>query len=364
MKVLMSGMSKNRGGKETYIVGITREMIRLGADVDFLSTDDPMAYEEEMLGLGCKVWHIPGRSVSLRGHNRAIRDIYAQRAYDVLWSHKTTLSSMGDLTIAKRAGIPVRIAHSHCTQNTGSQLTAVLHALHRHRVHRVATHLYACSEAAGEYFFTRRTPFVVKKNAFYLDRYAPNEAVREEYRRKLEVGESLVLGHAGLFAPVKNHAKLVEVFEEVLRLRPDAMLLLCGTGDLQEDIRLRVERAGIGQRVKFLGARDDVPAILQAIDVFVFPSLHEGLPYAPLEAQAVGVPCVISDAVPKEVVYGPHTVRIGVDEPSEAWARLCVELSCENRKTCIPAMKNDGLDITIEAAKIFGELQEYVNRVG
>lgn len=356
LHILMGGMSKGTGGKETYIIGMTRELVKLGARIDFITPDLPMAYEDEATDLGCRVFRIPQRSASPLGLRKAIADIYIRESFDVIWSHKTTLSSTEDLSLARKRGIPIRIVHSHCTQNMGNQFTAIMHALHKRTIGRIVTHRFACSEEAGRYFYPGGLSFSIKKNAFDLDAYLPNQQVRDAYRRQLGIEGAFVVGHVGRFSPEKNHAKLLQVFSEVVQRKPQAVLVLCGDGETKAETQQLADELGLSKRVRFLGSRDDVPSILQAMDAFVFPSIHEGLPFALLEAQAVGIPCVMSTGIPPEAVYGANVDRLPNDLADTHWADRVLELAEMARVSSIPAMRDDGLDIHRESANLYDEL--------
>lgn len=356
MRILMSGMSGNRGGKETYVFGMSQQLVALDAEVDFMTTDDPMAYEEDARDLGCRVWHIPQRSESPIAQRKAMAEIYRNNDYDVAWSHKTTLSSIEDLEVAKEYGVPVRIVHSHCTQNMGTKFTALMHSMNRRKIGNVTTCRYACSKDAGKYFFPSNVGFEVKKNAFDLSAYKPDAAVRKEYRILLGVDDKLVVGHVGRLSSEKNHKKLLEVFCEIAKKHSESILILCGAGNLREEIARYAQSLGIEEKVLMLGSRDDVPSLLQAFDLFVFPSIHEGLPYAPLEAQAVGVPCVVSESISPDAIYSAAAKRIALGESSVKWAIQCLNSCCLSRESAIPAMKNDGLDLPTEAKLMYDEL--------
>lgn len=356
MRVLMSGMSSGKGGKETYIVGMTRELVKLGDRVDFLTVDDPMAYEDEMTSLGCEIHHIPRRSEHPVGHRRAISRVLGSSQFDVIWSHKTTLSSIDDLEIAKSAGVPVRIVHSHCTENMGGKLTALMHAINRRRIHRIATCFYACTQRAGEYFFQVGTDFQVVNNAFYVEKYLFDVNARDKVRKDLGVrDDTFVLCHVGRFSPEKNHQKIIRVFANVCAIRNNAMLLLCGDGlTKQATVDLAAE-LGIADKVLFLGAVDDIPSILSSSDVFIFPSFHEGLPYALLEAQANGLPCVISDSIDCDGFRMNCIACLDINCSDEMWARECNRISdIRDTRPCPSFIKQ--YDLTEEASRLHNQI--------
>lgn len=356
MRVLMSGMSGSKGGKETYIVGMTRELVKLGDTVDFLTVDDPMAYEDEMASLGCEIHHIPRRSEHPVGHRRAISRVLGSSQFDVIWSHKTTLSSIEDLEIAKSAAVPVRIVHSHCTENMGGKLTALMHAMNRRRIHRFATSFYACTQRAGKYFFQVGTDYQVVNNAFYVEKYLFDENARDKMRKDLGIGkDAFVLCHVGRFSPEKNHQKIIRVFANICANRNNAMLLLCGDGPTKQAMEDLAAGLGIADNVLFLGVVDDIPSILSASDVLIFPSFHEGLPYALLEAQANGLPCVVSDSIDCDGFRMNCVARLDITCSDEMWARECNRIS-DNRDTSPSSSFIKQYDLTEEASRLHSQI--------
>jgi len=357
MHVIMSGMSGNKGGKETYIVGMTRELVKLGDTVDFLTVDEPMAYEHEMESLGCKIYHVTKRSEHPVGHRRAISHVLRSSQFDVVWSHKTTLSSIDDLEVAKGAGVPTRIIHSHCTENMGGKFTALMHAVNRRRIHGIATSFYACSQRAGEYFFPDRIEFQVVKNAFYVDEYLFNATARKAVRNNLGIQEdTFALCHVGRFSPEKNHLKIVSVFEKIHAKHNNSVLLLCGDGPTKQTTENLAVELGIADNVLFLGAVDNVSSILSSSDAFIFPSLHEGLPYALLEAQANGLPCIISDSIDCDGFRKKYISCLNNDYSDDIWAEECCRLA-HMRSVNPDESFNKQYDLTEEALRMHEQLQ-------
>jgi len=157
-----------------------------------------------------------------------------------------------------------------------------------------------------------------------VDKFRYNETARRSLRDELQLGDRLVVGSVAAFLPAKNHLFLLRVFQAVLQHRPDAVLLLVGGGPLESDVRKVTVGLGIAQSVRFLGRRGDVPALLSAMDVLLLPSLFEGFPLAALEAQASGLPCLISDAVTDEVVVSEHCERLPLSWTPDAWAERLI----------------------------------------
>lgn len=357
MHLLMAGMTNGKGGKETYMIGMTRELVKLGNTVDFLTVDDPMAYQDEMSALGCGIYHIPKRNEHPIGHRKAITCLLNSKSYDVIWSHKTTLSSIDDLEIAKSAGVPIRIVHSHCTENMGGKFTAIMHAVNRMRIGNIANCYFACSNDAGKYFYPSNIHTQVVKNAFDVSRYVYNGEARKQARDKLGISENVfVLSHVGRFSPEKNHEKILRVFASLRVKESNSVLLLCGEGPTLQESKELADELGIADSVHFLGAVDDIPAILSSSDVFIFPSIHEGLPYALLEAQANGLPCIVSDSIDCNGFQMEYICSLNNSESDAIWADQCRAFASKRTMTpCATFIKE--YDLAEEAIRINSQMQ-------
>lgn len=262
-----------------------------------------------------------------------LKDIMRQGRYDAVHSHVFHFSGL-TLRVAHAAEIPVRIAHAHNTQGHegDSWLRKQYARLMKRWISRHATHGLACSSQAAQALFgeswDKDARFRVLPYGIDLSPYA-SPILKGEGRRELGIPEqALVIGHVGRFVRQKNHAFLVEVFASLRQLHPDAFLLLVGDGPLKKEIADLLDGKGLLAETCFAGVRPDVPSLLMGgVDVFVFPSLWEGFGIAALEAQAAGVPCVVSDRLPQEIVVAPDWVkRMPLDAGACAWAHALLEL--------------------------------------
>ena len=182
----------------------------------------------------------------------------------------------------------------------------------------------ACSKEAGEWLFGN-TQFIVLNNGIDVSKYVFNQNIREEYRKILGFSDELVLGHVGRFSNQKNHNFLIDIFYEIIKINKKSKLILIGTGELENEIKEKVESLSLKEKVIFLGARADVNKIMQAMDVFILPSLFEGLPVVGVEAQASGLPCIISDTVSKDVKITDSVLQISLSLPPEEWGKKLID---------------------------------------
>lgn len=213
-----------------------------------------------------------------------------------------------------------------------------------------ATALFACGKDAGDWMFGGKQ-YHVMANAVEVKRYQYKPSVAEKIRNEWNISDELLVGHVGRFNPQKNHTFLIDIFYEVQKINPSARLLLVGDGDGKKEIQEKARELGIADHIIFAGVRTDVEEQMQAMDVFVFPSLYEGLPVTMVEAQAAGLPCVISDHVPEECIITNHLVTVQklTDSP-KIWAEHILERAKSPRISHYDDIKAHGYDIE-EAAK-------------
>ena len=334
------------GGVEAVVMNYYRHIDRSRVQFDFLVDEDSAFVPREEIGsLGGRVFEVPPYQRPF-AYARSLESLFADEGWPIVHSHVNALSVV-PLRGAARAGVPVRIAHSHSTAGKGEPVKNALKRLLRTQANRYPTHRLACSRYAGEWLFGEGAGFDVLYNAIELDRFPFNAEVRAEARADLGlVGDELAVGHVGRFMAQKNHTFLLDAFAEVAARRPDAVLLLVGAGELRSFVECRAAERGLAGRVRFLGQRDDVERLYQAFDAFALPSLYEGLGLVGVEAQRAGLPCLLSDAITREVdVTG--TVRfLPIDEPS-AWADALCALRAGER---VPVRPESFSDYDIDAA--------------
>lgn len=345
----------NRGGIETWLMHILRHIDRDRFQMDFLvHTDKPCAYDAEIRALGSRI--IPCLEYSkpwlyARNFQRILREF---GPYDIVHSHVHHFSGYV-LYLARKAGVPVRIAHSH---NAGSSLEPHRGGLHRPLyltlmksfISRYATFCLGCSEIASADLFGQNWKNSPHSQILYCGiNLVPFQQPIDSFEVRNELNippDAFVIGHVGRFEKQKNHQFLLEIFAEVVRKEQQAYLLLVGEGSLRAKITQQARSMGIADRVFFTGSRSDVPRLMRgAMDVFLFPSRYEGLPLVLIEAQAAGLPCILSDVITEEVdVIKPLMPRLSLSKPASIWAEVILK------------MKNNQLKITQrETLKIVDE---------
>ena len=330
-KVLVFGMTENPGGVESVIMNYYRAMDRTQVQFDFLCNSQTVAYEEEIGSLGGMVYKIPARRDGRRAFSQALDHFMVQHAgeYCAIWVNVCSLANIDYLKSAKKYGIPKRIIHCHNAANGDGVLRGLLHRVNRRAVRRVATDFWSCSDQACLWFYGAPASQLPRyqriTNAIDPVQFAPDGRIRTEYRRKLGCGNALVVGHVGRFHVQKNQSFVLDVVAELVRMGQPVKALLAGQGEDLAAMQEKARALGLGERVTFLGVRSDTAQLYQAMDVFLFPSRFEGLPMALLEAQANGVPCVVSDAIVPEIQVNTNLYRLSLEDSPEVWARCVVE---------------------------------------
>lgn len=352
LRVLHVVTNMDRGGLETLIMNYYRRMNRDRIQFDFLvHRDIPADYDAEILSLGGRIYRLPRLNPFSPGYLLQLDRFFSEhREYRIVHCHLDCMAGI-PLKAAKKHGVPVRIAHSHNSNQTKDWKYPIKLVCKR-RIAAHATALFACSEAAGRWMFGGRD-FLVMNNAIDAATYTYQPQIREEVRRELGLdAEALVVGHVGQFRPQKNHRFLLDVFA---KLPPSARLLLVGDGMLRSELERQAKALGVFDRVIFAGVRADVNRLLQAMDVFVFPSLFEGLGIALIEAQAAGLPCLISDGIPFACRVTDSVEPMGLDLSTDDWAAAVLRMPLNSRPNTFRQICRANFDIHTNAAW----LQEY-----
>ncbi|PFL17451.1 glycosyl transferase family 1 [Bacillus cereus] len=311
LRVLHVVVNMNRGGAETLIMNLYRNIDRSKVQFDFLTCKEGV-FDEEIVKLGGEIHRIPYvTDVGHRGYIKALNTFFSSHPqYKIVHSHMDKMSGFV-LRSAKKGGVPVRIAHSHSTSSEGGAIAKVYKWYAGAFIIPCATHFLACSIAAAQWLFPDRASTTeIFNNGIECAKFAFSSEIREQVRKELKLHEdAFVIGHVGRFAYPKNHTFLIDIFAQLIESRPKSILLLVGDGPLRVEMEKKVEKLNLTNRVKFLGIRSDINRLLQAFDIFVFPSIYEGLPVTLIEAQGAGLPCIISDNITQDVDLGLNLVE-------------------------------------------------------
>lgn len=357
MKILVFGLSAQKGGVESFIinycVALSHEFNEF--EFEFVVFDEVPAYAAPLLEQGWKFHVVPNRIRHPLGNLLTIRELVRDGRYDCIWYHACTLS---DVTLLKEAvgRIPLRIVHSHNSVNMGNVLNGVLHERHKKQLPDLATDCFACSEEASGFMFSPVTDSaVVRKvaNGIDVERFGYDECARERIRDEHGWKDALLVITVGRMHKQKNPLFLIDAFAALRASAPQAHLVYVGDGPMRDDIVDHVAELGLQDDVTLLGFIDGVGDYLSAADVFLLPSLYEGLPFAVVEAQAAGLPVVMSDTVSQETALSDDAVQLPLGDPTQ-WAEALSWSVQRGRDRSVGAdvVKAAGFDIQENAREL------------
>ncbi len=322
-----------KGGIQSLVIEIVKNINKEKVQIDFLLLDDGKEYELEntLKDLGCKIYKLNGiwinTPLDFLKYKKALDKFFkVHNDYDVVHMHSSSKNYMV-LKKAKKYGIPVRIAHSHNIDfQTKNPIKKFIGNILKIYLKKYSTDYFACSKIAGEWLFGKKIvnsdKFHVIHNAIDYDKFKFSEEKRNEIRKKFDIkDDELVIGHVGRFSEQKNHEFLIDIFNEIYKKNNNYKLLLIGTGDKEALIKEKVKNLNLEKRVIFLGFKEEVSDYYNAMDLFVFPSKFEGLGITLIEAQANGLTCFTSkDVVPAEVKLSSNLYFIELSKTAEEWA--------------------------------------------
>ncbi len=356
MKVLVSSLTSAFGGVESLFLSIVKNNDDPDMQFDFVCTDGTAAREEDFTAAGSRVIHIERPSRQLKSYKENFKKLFEEGKYDIYHVNLTRYRFPLDVLIAKQCGVKV-ILHCHSTQiyDVGSLKYRIIRNIQQVVFRPLmlgASRLnLACSDNAGQYLF-KKHPYQILHNGIDLEKFRFSQETRDRIRKELALEGKKVIGHIGRFSLEKNHRYLLGVLEQLVKEDPDYVLLSAGDGDLFEEMKALAEEKGLQEHVRLLGQRKDIQDLLSAMDVFVFPSIHEALPITLIEAQANGLPCVVSDYITKEIDVLDTITRLPLSEEKTAWVKAVQK--AVSQRTAVDLEQFEEFDIT----KLLGRLKK------
>lgn len=355
--VLVLDTVMDRGGAEAMIMNYMRNIDRNHIKFDFLTNRDyRAAFEDEIESLGGKVFHMcpmyPGK---FRRYKKEVMAFLTEHPeYRIIHSNLEERSYL-PLKVAKKMGVPVRISHSH-NRPLGINPKLFVRYYFRFMLKYFNTHMFSCGVEAGDWLYGKknRDKVIIMNNAIDARAYSYDKNKSLQMKKELGVENKKVIGHVGRFFAQKNHTFLIDIFDAIHKKDENTVLLLVGGGELDDalknQIKEKVNSLGLSDCVKFLGVREDVQDVIQAFDLFLLPSLFEGLPVTMVEAQASGLPCVISDKVPIQCDISGNVKVVRLEDSPSVWAdQVLSYMDGFKRKDTYEIIKDAGFDIVDNA---------------
>lgn len=352
IKVLQVLAGLGRGGMETFIMNVYRSIDRESVQFDFLLRSKGGAYIPEAESLGANIFYIGKRHEGFIQFWNNLDLFFREHAkdYAAVHVHTSTLSSVEPLYYAKKYGVPVRIVHSHSSSVSGNKLHYISHYLCKLFIKSWATDYLGCSKEANEWLFKYTGIYsraIMVPNGVLSDDYKYSAEIRKQLRDELNLKvDDLVVGHVGRFAWMKNHKFLLDVFKKILESNPHSKLMLVGKGPLMEVTKCYAKSIGVDNNVLFMGLRNDVSRLLQTMDVFIFPSIYEGLPVCLVESQASGLLTICSDTVSHDSSITNCIYYLRLEDGADRWCSFVMEkMKNFKRIDQTPTIKSHGYDI-------------------
>ncbi|WP_243342274.1 glycosyltransferase family 1 protein [Anaerococcus sp. AGMB09787] len=339
----------NRGGAETLVMNIYRKIDREKIQFDFLvHHEEEGAYEKEIRSMGGKIYRLaPYRLINHVSYksswNKLLKD---HPEYKIVHCHKESIMSIIMSTV--RANGRIAIAHSHNTRHIKGYKGQIMGLLNNN-IYEKSDYHFACSNDAGKWMFGDEKndgeEFIVIKNGIDIEKYTHNPRIRAKFRKDLDLEGKKVIGHVARFNKVKNHTFLIDIFKNLVEEDPSYRLVLLGEGELRKDIENKVSSYGLNDKVNFMGSVGNVNEILQAVDIFVLPSLYEGMAISSIEAQTAGLKTLLADTIDRRSKLTNLVEFIPIDKGVDPWVKAIDAALPYERSDMSQVIKNAGFDI-------------------
>ena len=336
----------NLGGAESRIMDLYRHIDRDKIQFDFLiHTSKEGFFDKEIQELGGHIYHLPAfRVYNYFAYKKACCDFFsAHKEFRIVQGHMTSTASIY-LPVAKKAGIPITIAHAR-SAGVDQGIKGFLTKLLRKKLYRKCDYMFACSDLAARAVFGdgqyEEGKVVFVPNAVEIGDFLPNEQIRNQIRKEYGVEDALVIGHVGRFHYAKNHEFILEIFAKFCKKNERAKLFLLGEGPRKQEMEARAMELGIAEKVIFAGNKNPVAPFYQAMDAFLFPSRFEGMPGTVVEAQAAELPCLIADTITAQVKVTDLVSFMSLEQSAEAWAEKLDEMILKREPVTQSTMKVD-----------------------
>lgn len=345
IRILHIVPNMQQGGIENFLMNIYRNIDRNKIQFDFLvHYQKKFTFDDEIERLGGKIYRCSFREDNnfLKYYKDLNRFFKEHTEYKIVHAHMASLAYIY-LGLAKKYGINIRIIHSHGTSHLKNLKGYAKYFLFK-LADINANIRWSCSTEAGKYLF-RKKKFEVIPNAIDMERFKYNEEIRNDKRKEMGLEDKFVIGNIGRFNLQKNHEFIIDVFYELQKENKNAVLMLIGTGELEEKIKQKVSNLKIEDKVLFMGNINNVEEMYQVMDIFIMPSLFEGLPVTGVEAQVSGLYCLFADTITREVQISNNCKFIPLQESKQIWKKEIISNNSNNREQSYENIKESIFNI-------------------
>lgn len=353
-RILVYGMNKNRGGIESYLINYSKHFKTEKIMFDYVTEASEIAYEREIKELEGHIYYIPRKKKKPLQHLLQFKKILKNHnEYKIVYFNILSASYVYTMfSLLGNKNIKI-VVHSH--NNNAQKLW--LHLLCRPILNLFPMKRLACSKEAGEFMFGKRyvreDKVKIINNAIEIKKNIYSPLRRENIRNSLNISSKFVVGSVGRLSYQKNSLFIIDIFSEIYKKDKSAVLIIAGEGDYRKKCEEYIKQKDIKDVVYLLGMRNDIPELLQGMDVFLLPSKFEGLGMVLIEAQAAGLRCFTSrGTVPKEVKVTPEVEFISLKDSAKEWANIILQNRNYSRQNYTLSIKEHGFDIDTEAKKL------------
>lgn len=353
-KVLIAGFTENKGGMESYVMNIYRNCDREKLQFDFVTfCDKEVAYSDEITSLGGRVFHIPRKKQSVKEHYGMMKKIFENTPYEAVYFQFNMKPLSLDLfRYAKKYGVKKRIIHSHnTTEPKMSVKDRIREKLADMKLDKYVNYRFACSYDAGKWMFGNRD-YKVIPNCVNCDDFKYDTDRRNAKRRELGLENKYVIGTVGRLQPAKNPEYIIDIVNALAKRDKDVMLLHIGDGELKGSIDNKVKSLNLQDNVRLLGQRSDISDLMNVMDTFILPSLHEGFPIVLVEAQATGLRCYVADNITRDCNITGNVKYLPIDVTPEVWAETIAQDKDIERRDMSDIVRKKGYDIKTMAEEM------------
>ncbi|MFI3326826.1 MAG: glycosyltransferase family 1 protein [Clostridia bacterium] len=357
-KVLLFVDRLRVGGIQILLANLLETFDKTELEYELLTLDDGEDYdlEKKIAKTGIKIHKLKGiwvrKPQDYMTYCKAVKNFFKEHNDYIAVHINTGPKNYFVLKYAKKYGIKVRIAHSHNTgYQTNSKAQKILGDFFKNGLKKYATDYLACSDLAGQWMFGNEK-FTMLPNGVDLEAYQFSQSARDKIQAELCIENKLVIGNVGRFTTQKNHKFLIDIFAEIYKKNENSVLLLAGIGETLDNAKAKAKTLNLENEVKFLGFREDVKDVVQAMDIFLMPSLYEGFPVTAVEAQCSGLPCVFSDTITKEAKILENVKYLPLEMPTNQWADEVLSVKLTDRANTKQELKQKGFDIVDMAKKL------------